>query len=62
MHRDNITIITPHKYNYLKHTIGFFVVVNKEVKGYTTDYDNYEESISELMGHIFNNNTKTIKQ
>ena len=49
---DNITIITPHKFNYYKHTIGFIVVVNKEVKGYNTDYDNYKESISELMGHI----------
>ena len=49
---DNITIITPHNFNYYKQTIGFIVVVNKEVKCFTTDYDNYKDSISELMGHI----------
>ena len=49
---NGILISTPHTYRYGEFKIQFWVYGNGCGKGYTADYDNYKESIAELMGHI----------
>lgn len=49
---NGILITTPHTYTYGNFKIQFWVYGNGCGKLYIDDYDNYKESIAELMGHI----------
>lgn len=49
---NGLLISTPHTYRYGNFTMSFWVYGKGWGKGYAADYDNYKESISELMGHI----------
>lgn len=49
---NGILISTPHTYRYGEFKIQFWVYGKGMGKGYTADYDNYKDSIADLMGHI----------